>query len=300
MYDAIVVGGGPAGLSAALMLGRARRNVLLVDGGTPRNSAATEVHGFVTRDGTSPREFRRVAREQLAPYQSVTLASGTLGGIEGEKGHFRTRLDSQIIEARRVLLCTGMVDLMPEIPGYRELWGHAIFKCPYCHGFEVRDRPFGFIAPMAAMLEHALFLQNWSRDMVVFTDGRFPVESGVRSTLELAGCRIEERPIVRLVTGADAHSLVAVEVAGGARVEREILFAAPPQRQTELVAQLALPLDELGYVRIDAQHETERRGIYAAGDLTTMVQSAVIAAAQGSMAGHWLNHGLVQRGAADE
>lgn len=296
MYDVMIVGGGPAGLSAALMLGRARRSVLLVDGGTPRNSAAAEVHGFVTRDGTSPREFRRIAREQLAPYRSVELASGELGAIEGELNHFRSTIDGKIVSARRVLLCVGMVDVLPDIPNYRALWGHAIFKCPYCHGFEVRDRPFGFIAPAAALLEHALFLQNWSRDMVVFTDTRFAVPSEARATLERAGCRVEERRIVRLEAGADGRSLVAVELEGGARIARECLFAAPPQRQTELVLQRALPLDELGFVRIDGQHETQQRGIYAAGDAATMVQSAIVAASQGAMAGHWVNHGLTRVG----
>lgn len=289
MYDVIVIGGGPAGFAAALTLGRARRKVLLLEAGPPRNAAAVEMHGFVTRDGVAPAEFRRLAREELAPY-GVEIRDARAERIEGEKGAFRVVLSSGEVEARRVLLAVGMVDQFPAIPGYAQLWGESIFQCPYCHGFEVRDRAFGFLAPGPEWLEWALFLRSWSKDLIVFTDGRFEVPAESRARLDAAGISIEERKIERLVGGSDG--LEAVELADGAKVARDVLFSRPPQRPTELVAGAGIELNEGGFVKVSEKHETSRPGIYAAGDLTTPLQGAQVAAGAGTSAAWALNHEL--------
>lgn len=288
-YDVVIAGAGPAGLSAALVLGRARKRVLLCDHGPPRNAAAARVHGFVTRDGTPPAEMRRIGREQLAPYD-VEVRDDRVEAVDGERDRLRVTLASGEVEARRVILCAGMVDELPELPGYRELWGQAIFQCPYCHGWEVRDRAFGCLLPAAAWLEYPLFLRGWTSDLIVFTDGRFEVTPEVRGRLARAGIGVEERRIVRLV--GHAGHLEAVELEGGARVAREVLFARPPQRQTALVARTGVALDEQGFVRVDERNETSRAGVYAAGDLTTMRQGALVAAAAGALAAYSINHEL--------
>jgi len=291
LYDVAIAGGGPAGLAAALTLGRARKRVLLCDADTPRNTAAARVHNFVTRDGTPPAEMRRIAREQLAPYPKVAVADARVEGVDGDAGGFTVHLATGDVRARRLLLCAGMIDELPALPGFRELWGRSIFQCPYCHGWEVQDRPFGLLADAPFWLEHAPFFRGWTGDLIVFTDGRFEVTDAMRAPLVAAGVGLEERPIRRLVAGDDAH-LTAVELADGATVAREVLFAKPPQRQTALVMALGLDLDEQGLVRVDAQMRTSRAGVYAAGDLTTMLQTAVGAAAAGMMAAACVNREL--------
>ncbi|APR84900.1 Thioredoxin reductase [Minicystis rosea] len=291
-YDVVIAGGGPAGLSAALVLGRARKRVLLCDAGPPRNAAAEQIHGFVTRDGTPPAEFRRIARAELAPYDSVEIRDVRVERFDGERGSFRVHLEGGVVEARRVLLTVGMIDEIPDLPGYRELWGKSIAQCPYCHAWEVRDRRFGSIIPAAVWAEFPLFLKGWTNDVVVFTDGRFEVPEDMRARLSKAGIPIEERPIRAILPTPDGHHLSAVELADGAQVPCDMLFARPPQRQTDLVMRAELALDEQGFVRVDDFKQTSRPGVYAAGDLTTMMQGALVGAAAGAQAAYRMNHEL--------
>jgi thioredoxin reductase len=288
--DVVIVGGGPAGLSAALVLGRARKKVLLCDAGVPRNAAAEHIQGFVTRDGTPPAEFRSIGREQLQPYD-VEYQNTRVRSVERLGPRFQVLLEGgRTVETRRVLLATGMVDEVPELPGYRELWGKSIFQCPYCHGWEVRDQAFGVLATAEPFLDFGLFLTGWSQDVVVFTDGALAVPAEQRLRLERAGVRLEERRIRQLLA-RDGH-LQAVELEDGARVARQVLFARPPQHQTQLVRQLGLALNEQGFVRVDEHKATSVQGVHAAGDLTTPLQGALIAAAEGAMAGYMMNHAL--------
>lgn len=282
-FDVVIVGGGPAGLSAALQLGRARRRVLLCDSGPRRNAAAVQVHGFVTRDGTPPAEFRRLGRQQLGPYTSVEVRDVGVEEIRGEQGAFAVRLSTgEVVKARKILLCTGMIDQIPEIEGFRELWGGSIFQCPYCHGWEVQDRRFGFLAPGVEMLDFGLILRGWTGDVTVLTDGRFAVPPEMRVPLAGANVRIEERRIARLA-GSEGR-LERVELADGDSLDLDVLFARPPQKQVAIVESLGLELDAGGYVRVDESRQTSIPGIYAAGDLVTPLQSAIIAAASGAQA----------------
>lgn len=289
-FDIVIVGGGPAGLSAALNLGRGRKRVLLCDGGPRRNAAAEQIHGFVTQDGTTPADFRRIGRQQLEPYANVEARDVGVEEIRGERGAFEVRLPTGTVEARRILLCTGMIDELPDIDGFRELWGGSIFQCPYCHGWEVQDRKFGFLAPGADLLDFALLLRGWAREVVVLTDGRYAVPPEMRMRLAAAGVDVEERRITRLA-GSEGR-LEQVEFAGGGSLHLDVLFARPPQRQVAVVQSLGLDLDAGGYVRVDENRETSIPGIYAAGDLVTPVQSAVLGAASGMMAAARLNHEL--------
>lgn len=292
VYDVIIVGGGPAGLSAAITLGRARRRVLLCDSGPPRNAAAVHVQGFLTRDGTPPAELRRIGREQLRPYESVEVRDVRVEEIAGERGAFEVRLADGRVEARRVLLCTGMIDELPDLEGFRALWGTSIVQCPYCHAWESRDRGFGWLSPSVEALEFALLLRGWTSDVVALTDGRYAVPEEVRARLCSAGVRLEERRITRLV--ANGNQLERIELAEGEPLPLHLLFARPPQRQVPLVQALGLELDPAGFVRVDEAHgDTSRPGIYAAGDLQTPRQSAIMAAASGMSAAAMLNHALM-------
>jgi thioredoxin reductase len=289
-FDVVIVGGGPAGLSAALNLGRARKRVLLCDAGPRRNAAAEQIHGFVTQDGTTPADFRRIGRQQLASYPNVEVRDVQVEEVRGDRGAFEVRLASGNVEARRILLSTGMIDELPDIDGFRELWGRSIFQCPYCHGWEAQDRKFGFLAPGIELLEFALFLRGWATDVVLLTDGRYAVPPEVRVRSAAAGVRVEERRIVRL-SASEGH-LELVEFADGSPLHLEVLFARPPQRQVTIVQSLGLALAAGGYVQVDEHRQTSIPGIYAAGDLATPVQSAVLAAAAGMQAAAGLNHEL--------
>lgn len=294
VHDVVIVGGGPGGLAAALTLGRSRKSVVLFDSGPRRNAAAGRIQNFVTRDGTPPDEFRQIAREQLARYPNVTVRDMPVASITGARGAFQVSVGTETVEARRIVLCTGMIDEMLPIEGFRELWGHAIVQCPYCHAWEVQDRPWGYLvgAEHAAMfLPFALQLRAWTRDLVVYTNGAFEVPDETRSTLQTAGIRLETTPLARLRPRGEA--LEAVELEGGASVPCEVLFAHPPQRQVDVVSALGLALDEHGFVRVDEMtRETSVPGIYAAGDLTTRMQAVAVASATGMQAAAMINFEL--------
>lgn len=295
IYDVVIVGGGPGGLSAALALGRARKRVLLTDSGPRRNAAAVHMHNFVTRDGTPPQEFRRIGREQLATYPKVEVRDERVESLSGAIGAFQVRVGSGTVEARRILLCTGMIDELPPIEGFRELWGSSIFQCPYCHGWEVQDQRWSYLASAAhadKFAPFALKLRGWTSDVMVFTGG-FEVSAEIHAQLEGAGIRIETAPVTRLI--ARGTRLDAVELANGTRVRRDVLFSHPEQRQVALVGALGVALDDDGYVRVDPmKSETSVPGIYAAGDLTSRQQSAVFAAAAGTRAATMINFDLAQ------
>ena len=294
LYDVLIVGGGPAGLAAALALARARKRVQLCDAGPRRNAAAVHVHNFITRDGVPPGEFRRIARAELSHYANVETRDEAVASIAGSSGAFEVRFATGVIHARRILLCTGLLDEVPDIDGFRELWGASIFQCPYCHGWEVQDQRFAYLAADAEALTFALFLRGWTSDVVALTDGKFEVADDARERLASGGVGLEERPVRRLISRGGR--LTQIELADGAVLDRDVLFAQPPQRQVDLVSALGVALDAKGFVQVDeATRETSIPGIYAAGDLAATVQggqSAVLSAAAGMRAAATLNHAL--------
>ena len=299
-YDVVVAGGGPAGLAAALTLGRSRKRVLLCDAGPRRNAAAVHMHNFVTRDGITPAEFRRIGRQQLEAYENVETREARIEAVRGTRGSFEVKLSTGAVQARRILLCTGMVDELPEIEGLGSLWGKSVFICPYCHAWEVQDRRFAYLASSPERLDFALLLRGWTSDVVVLTDGRLNITDDQRRRLDAGGVRIDERRIRRLVPSGDGLELQRIEFADGSSVERDVLFLHPPQHQIEIVTSLGLALDAAGYVQVDpATRETSVPGIYAAGDLLAPMQGALIAAASGTLTAGILNHALTVELAID-
>ncbi|HEY0063651.1 MAG TPA: NAD(P)/FAD-dependent oxidoreductase [Telluria sp.] len=249
------------------------------------------MHNFVTRDGTPPEQFRQIGRVQLAAYPNVVVQDARVESISGNRGAFEVVLDAGRVQARRILLCTGMVDEMLPIAGFREHWGQAIFQCPYCHAWEVQDRAWGYLANAADahMLQHfAMLARGWTKDLTIFTGGQFELPETSRASLHKAGIKLETRPIQRL--SSQDGRLNGVTLEDGALVPCEVLFAHPPQHQVPLVAALALALDGHGYVQVDPMtRESAVPGIYAAGDLTTRMQAAINAAASGMQAAAMIN-----------
>ena len=298
-YDVLIAGGGPAGLSAALLLGRSRRATLVCDGGEPRNAAAPAAHSFLTQDGTPPLELRRLGREQLAPYPSVAIADTNILAVAAANGRFEATLgDGRHVVARKVIVATGVRDELPALAGLAELWGTDVFHCPYCHGWEVRDQPLA-VLPNGAQPEilwHMVTLiRNWSRDVVLLTNG---VDSLGREDLDrLKGLDVpvREKPIARLAS-ADG-SLKEIVFADGSTLPRGGVFVRPAQHpRNELAVRLGCELNDdaiPGLIRVDPIWQTTVPGVYAVGDVATPMQQVATAVSSGATAGAMANHALV-------
>lgn len=284
--DVVIIGGGPAGLAAALVLGRSCKRVTVLDDEAPRNTAAPAVHGFLTRDGIAPRALRVVARADLDRYASVEVLRAHVESIAAlEDGGFSVRHASGVLRARKILLCAGLVDELPDVPNFRELWAKSIFQCPYCHAWEVRDRRYAYWPHDERDFEHALLLRGWTSDLVVFSRG-LPVSDEIRRTYARAQIGLDERAVIGLRALQD--QLTAVEVEGG-EVERDVLFVSLPNRPPPLVAQLGLRMFDENSVFLSEDRETSVPGIYAAGDLVNPVHSALIAAASAVAVAYKIN-----------
>jgi thioredoxin reductase len=285
LLDCAVVGGGAAGLSAALVLGRARRTVALLDDGEQSNLAAAHVGGFFGHDGTPPAELYERARAQLEPYPTVALHDATVTAVDRERDGFVVATAGSEVRARRLLLATGMRYELPDIPGLPELWGDTVFHCPFCHGWEMRDRRLAVLGAGEELVERALLLRGWSDDVVALTNG------AGRPGRE-AHVPVVERPIAQL--RSNGRELTAVVFDDGSALERDgLMIPAVLSQRTPFTAELGLELTERGTVAVDARGRTSLDGVYAAGDIAAPIQQVVIGAAAGAGAAASIVHDLV-------
>ncbi|WP_400193012.1 NAD(P)/FAD-dependent oxidoreductase [Hymenobacter sp. B81] len=296
-YDVVIVGGGAAGLSAALVLGRCRRRVLLCSSGAPRNAPAPAMHAFLSRDGTPPQELLRIGREQLQPYATVELREACVQAARRDPatGTFALDLDSgATVSARKVILATGVVDVLPPVPGMRELWGRGVLHCPYCHGFEVCEQPLAVYGRGKAVAGFALLLSRWSKDVVVCTDGPAGLTEHARRRLRRHGIAVYEQKLTRLV-GRRNGQINYLEFADGEKLPRYALFVHPDQQpRSDLADQLGCRRLTRGAVWVDKRTMTTVPGVYAAGDATPAAQQVLVAAAEGAQAAISLNEQLTR------
>lgn len=269
-HDVIVVGGSFAGLSAAMQLARARRRVLVVDAGLPRNRFAAHAHGFFGQDGKPPAEIIREAAAQLAVYSTVQIVKGEAVAAKRVADRFEVTLAGGRIEsASRLILATGVRDELPAIPGLQTRWGMTVVHCPYCHGYEVRDRRLGVLASHALSIHQALLVPEWG-PTTYFTQGHFEPEAEQIAHLAAREVRIERSPVVELL--GDAPHLDALRLADGRVISIDTLFVAPKTHMTSpLAEQLGCAFDDapLGrIIRVDGFKRTTVDGVYAAGDAT--------------------------------
>ncbi len=289
-WECVVVGGGAAGLSAALVLGRARRRTLLVDAGEPSNSAAPAIGGLLGHDRRPPAELYETGRRELAEYPSVRYREGEVLSGTSAGDRFLLKLDDgEQVVARRVLLATGMQYCPPDLPGLDALWGTSVFQCPFCHGWEMRDKRLATIATGEEAVHSALMLRGWSDDVVLLTDGAAELDADARRLLSAADVAVDERRVVELI-GHDGQ-LAAVAFADGDRLPRDgLLVEAPLRQRSPLAEQLGAacadgPLAP-DTVAVDALHRTSNAAVFAAGDLCAeqpYVAGAIAAGSQTAM-----------------
>jgi thioredoxin reductase len=295
MYDVIIIGGGPAGLSAALVLGRCRRRVLVCDTGKPRNAASEGMHGFLSRDGIPPWEFLQIAREQLRPYDTVELRDVEAASAECRDSRFHVTLaDGTVLESRKLLVATGVKDHLPEIPGFQELYGKSVFHCPYCDGWEVRDQPLAIYGRGDRGLGLSLEMTGWSRDLVLCTDGPAEIAPDDRARLDRHGIRVREERVARL-EGQERLERVIFET--GAPLDRHAIFFTTGQTQhSDLVTRLGCQMNDKGTVLTGKYEAAHLPGLYVAGDASRAVQWVVVAAAEGAEAAFAINTELLRAG----
>lgn len=295
-YEVLIIGAGPAGLSAAMTLGRIGRRALVVDDGRPRNAASNHLNNFPTQDGIHPAEWRKKAREDLKKYQSVHTKEDQVLSVTKVGLHFLAQFkDSPELRFRKVILAYGIQDRLPLIPGFQELWGKSVFHCPFCHGFEVRHKPLALVSN-GVMAEHAIpLIYALSRDLIVFTNGPAEIPQSLRQQMEKKNILLKEEKITSL--NYSKENLESLELEDGSSILREAIFASPIlpfQQKSSIGDQLGCEKNEMGLVKINERGATTVPGVFAAGDNMTFQHSVLLAAGHGVVAGSSTIFELVQ------
>jgi thioredoxin reductase len=295
-YDAIIVGGSNAGLSAAMMLGRALRRVLVLDNNQPCNRQTPHSHNFLTRDGETPAAIAAAAREQVLRYPSVTLQTDLAVAAQAVEGGFQVTTErGEVLHGRKLLLATGVKDEMLPIPGFAECWGISVLHCPYCHGYEVHSQQLGLLANGDMAAEFTGLIHHWSQDLVLFTNGPATLTAEQLAVIEARHIQLIETPIAEL----EHHhgQLRAVRTTDGASYPLPAMFARVPFRQhTDIAAQLGCAHTEAGHIQATAFGETNVPGVFVAGDNSTPMRQVSVAVAGGTMAAAFINKELMKEG----
>ncbi len=287
-FDVVIIGGGVAGLSAALVLGRARREVVVIDAGTPRNAPAAHAHGFLTRDGIPPKELLALGRDEVREY-GVEIIEDVVHRLRHDKA---VELASgRVISGRRIVVTTGLADELPDVPGVAERFGTDVLHCPYCHGWEVRDQLFGVLATSEKSVHQALIVWQWSKDLTFFTHTQ-QISADDRAKLTGLGIRIVDGKVSELAVENDR--LTGVRLVDGELVERDVVFAGPKfVPHDRLLAQLGCGRAEDGSITVDAQGRTTVDGVWAAGNVVDPMAQLVVAAGDAYRMASALNFDLV-------
>lgn len=291
--DVGIIGGGPAGLNAALVLGRARKSVVVIDEERPRNRVTRESHGFLTRDGISPAQFRRIAREQIAAYPSVSFVADAAEAITGSDGNFHiTTRQGTVYRCKKILFATGKKDLPLDIDGLADVYGISAFVCPYCDGWELRDQPLVLIVKGGAALHSARTISGWSARITICTNGPDDLTAEQREELNAHHVPVYDSPIVRIESSGGMVERVVLQD-GSAIPCKGIFFAPKLAAGSDLPREIGCRMTEGGSVAADPFGKTNVPGVFSAGDSATEMYQAITAASLGSLAAVGINTELL-------
>ncbi len=294
VWDVVVAGAGPAGLSAALVLGRARRRVLLCDTGTPRSWASKEMHAYLSRDGMPPQEFLELGRREVRRYPGVRYLPQEVCTARRVRELFAVKLaNGRVVRCRKLLIATGVFDVIPRLPGIDELFGRSVFQCPYCDGWEMRDRRVLAYGRGQRGFEMSRALTAWTSDLVLCTDGAAGYSAEDRRLLERNGIRLAEKRIASL-EGARGR-LRTVVFTDGERLKRDAMFFDTPSHpQSRLAESLGCKFGRNGGVLCGEYEATSVPGVFVAGNIIRDVQLTIVAAAEGARAAFGINRALTR------
>jgi thioredoxin reductase len=298
MYDVVIVGGGAAGLSAAQMLGRTRRSVAVVDGGQPRNAPAEGVHGFLSRDGIDPAELLAIGRAEAEHYGAVIVrGEAVAAGGDVHRGFEVTLNDGGQLRGRRLLLATGLVDELPDVPGLQERWGKDVLHCPFCHGWEVQDQAIGILGNGPWSVHQALLFRQWSSNITLFLNGRTVPSDGELEQLAARGIKVVAGAVEAVRVENDA--LRGVALAGGPEVAVDaVVVGARVHSRLAAFSGLGLspsphPMGIGNYLETDADGATAVPGVWAAGNVTDLRAQVLASAAAAAWTAVVINNHLM-------
>lgn len=299
LIDCAIIGGGPAGLNAALILGRSGRQVLLFDDNKPRNAITRESHGFLTRDGIKPSEFKAIALVELKKYPSVSLQNTKIVSVKKEDGYFLVEtINGESYKSRKVILATGLKEELPNIAGIKQFYGTSLFSCPYCDGWELKNKPLAVISDHEHVLDLVKLVYNWSGNLIVCTNGKNTITGDPKTELQGKGIRIYDSKI-EAVSGMEGL-IDTIRFVDGEEVVVKGGFITPEWIPTTIIGEaLGCDIDEKGGLNTDYLGRTNIEGVYAAGDITTP-SLLIIAAGEGSKAAIGVNTDLTNEDFSNE
>lgn len=290
-YEVLIIGGGPAGLSAALSLGRMSRTALICDDNQPRNAPSSHINNFITQDGIHPAEWRKQARQNLDKYKTISFFQGSVSNVKKTDKGFNAQLSNgTTINVKKVVLAYGVQDQFPKAPGFKELWGKSVFHCPFCHGYEIKETRLGIVSNIEATFHSLPMIYSLSNDLILFSNGKATFNSDQINLLKRKNIELIETPIQSLMQ--KNNQLEAVLLTDGRQVQRDHLFLAPQlpfKLKSSIGESLGCEKTELGFYKVSFAGETTVKGVFAAGDNTSMMHSVLAASAAGAVAGAMLS-----------
>jgi thioredoxin reductase len=294
IYEVIIIGGSYAGLSAAMALGRSLRQVLIIDSNLPCNRKAPHSHNFITQDGNTPKEITEVAKQQVLKYSTVNFINDlAIRGNRTDYGFEITTLSGEVFTSKKLLFATGVVDQMLPIEGFSECWGISVVPCPYCHGYEFKNKTIGLLANGDFGFELSRLLYNWSKDLVLFTNGKSLVTKEHTEKIKSHGIKIMEKEIA--VLEHTNGNIASVAFKDGTKEKVDTIFARISQQQHCTIPQeLGCEITEQSFIKTDEFGKTSVPGVFVAGDNSSIFRAVSFATAAGTKAGVFINKELIE------